>query len=718
MWLRSNDSIEGGGPGPRFRRLSLAMLGATVAGNALAQAPGSAASDAALPAVTVSAAAIEDAGPQLEKKVSSGALGSKSQLDTPFSTSVVSAEDLADRQVGKLGDIFAVDASASDNSNAYNPWASYLTVRGLQLDWQNGYKINGLPFVGYGITMPYEQLEQVELLKGASGFMYGFGNPGGTVNYVTRKPSDEPVRSLSLGYRSAHIWTEHIDLGDRIGPDRQFGYRLNVTHEEGKPYNAVGINRDTVSLSLDARLARDLTWTFDGLYQKRRAVGQTPSFYTGALAGTTLPAVVSGRGGLYSGDDQHLYTSLQLYTTGLRYAINPDWTLSTHYSFSKASRSRNESTFYLANAAGDFNDFRYDGAEEHRFNQWQMMLEGRFRTGPLAHQLVLGTAWQEQVNRYSISTVWEDLGGGNLFTPGVRRYDSAVPFSKYRYGDITQKSVFVSDTVQLTPRWSVLAGLRYTNYEQNSYDTTGQLSSNYSKNGVITPTAALMFKPVPTTTLYASYVEALEQGSRVSDVYANRGELFDPLRSKQYEVGAKTEQGRWSGTAALFRIERAAEYANSANVLVRDGLSIFQGLELAAAGRVGSQWEVGGSLMWLDSEYKRAAGHVGNRVAGAPRFVLAGRLAYRVPMVPGLRVGFDAKYTGPTELRAANDIELPGYTVVNFGATYATRIAGKDVTLRAAINNLTNKRYWGYQYTDYVQPGDPRNVAVTAKLAF
>lgn len=708
---------------PRKRMVSmgahaLVALGATVSAAALAQQAEAGPAEAALPPVTVSAAAVEDVGPQLEKKVSSGALGARSQLDTPFSTAIVSGEDLADRQVSKLGDVFALDASASDNSNAYNAWAAYLTVRGMQLDWQNAFKINGLPYVGYGITLPYEQLEQVELLKGASGFMYGFGNPGGTVNYVTRKPTDEPVRSIELGYRSAHIWTEHVDLGGRVGPDNMFGYRLNVTHEEGKPYNAVGINRDSVSLALDARVTRDLTLTFDTLYQKRRTFGQTPSIYTGVLAGTTLPGVISGRGGLYSGNDQHFYSNLQLYTAGLRYAINPDWTLSTNYSFSKASRSRNESTFYLADAAGNFSDFRYDGSEAHQFNQWQMMLEGSFRTGPLTHQLVVGTAWQQQVNRYSASTVWEDLGTGNLLVPDVRRYFSFQPFTKYRNSDITQKSIFASDTVQLSQRWSVLAGLRYTNYEQNGYTTTGQVSSNYGKNGVITPTVALMFKPVPTTTLYASYVEALEPGSVVSDIYANRGELFNPLRSKQYEAGVKTEQGRWSATGALFRIERAAEYANSENFLVRDGRSIFQGLELAAAARLGSQWELGGSLMWLDSEIDRAANFVGNRVPGAPRFVLAGRVAYRVPMLPGLRLGFDAKYTGATQLRAANDIELPGYTVLNFGATYATRVAGKDVTLRAGINNLTNKRYWNFQYADYIQPADPRSVAVTAKVAF
>ncbi|EDT11849.1 TonB-dependent receptor plug [Paraburkholderia graminis C4D1M] len=142
--------------------------------------------DKALPTVKVTAA--QDTTQHLKEDVGSGALGTRSQLDTPFSTTVVTSEELQDRQPSKLGDVFATDASVSDNGNAYNAWATYLTVRGMQLDWQSGFKIDGMPFNSYGITMPYEQLEKVELLKGLTGFMYGFGAPGGIVNYVTKKP--------------------------------------------------------------------------------------------------------------------------------------------------------------------------------------------------------------------------------------------------------------------------------------------------------------------------------------------------------------------------------------------------------------------------------------------------------------------------------------------------------------------------------------------------
>ncbi len=691
------------------------LAGFPLCGTALAQ---QAPAEQALPSVTVSAKQEVDIGPQLQKRASSGALGTRSQLDTPFSTTVVTGEDLADRQVTKLGDVFFNDASVSDNSNAGNAWAAYTTVRGLQLDWQNAFKINGMPYVSYGLTLPYEQLEQVELLKGASGFMYGFGNPGGTINYITKKPTDEFTASFELGYRSSHVWTEHVDLGGRAGPDKMFGYRLNLTHEEGKPANAIGLNRNSVSLGLDARITRDLTWTFDGIYQDRNSFGGTPSFsLAGFPTNGQIPGAISGRGGLYAGPDTHFFSNLQLYQTGLRYTLNPDWVVSTTYSFSQQSRSRNESTLTLLDNAGNYSDFRYDGAEDHQFTNWTTMVEGKFTTGPFRHQLVGGLSWQKQIDHYSSNPDYITLPNGNLYAPYTNVFYSQTHFNKYRASDIEQKAAFLSDTLQLTERWSVLGGLRVTNYEQNTYTATGTRTP-FTKNGLLTPTAAIMFKPMPSTTFYASYVESFDGGGVVSTFYANAGDQLTPAKSRQYEIGAKTDQGSWNGTAALFRIEKRAEFANSQNIYVQDGQSIYQGAELAGAVRIGSQWEVGGSAMYLDSYYSEGEFNIGNRVAGAPNFILTGRVAYRVPFVPGLKVGVDGKYTGTTKARPEGDLTLGGYTLLNLGATYTTRVSGKELTLRAALTNLTNKRYWGFQYANYIQPADPRAISVSARISY
>ena len=672
---------------------------------------------ATLPAVSVTAS--KDQLQHLRDDVSSGALGTRTQLETPFSTTVVDGEELEDRQVKKLGDVFAQDASVSDNSNPYNAWASYITVRGMQLDWQNSFRIDGQPFNAYGITMPYEQLESVQLLKGLSGFMYGFGSPGGIVNYVTKQPpvTGKQIASVDVGYASTSVWTGHVDLGGRVGPDSMFGYRFNATHEEGTTYNGGNVRRDSFSLATDARITRDLTATFGALYQDRHASGITTALSTAQYTGASLPPTLSGGSSTLVTPDQHLDTNLQIYTAGLRYNLNQDWTLSTTYSFSKSTRYRNESTFYLLNPAGDYNDTRFEGKEGHQLNTWQVMAEGLVKTGPLQHQLVFGAAYEKQTNDYTANSFYGQIGTGNIYLPNTNRYESQG-FYTYRNADITQKALFASDTIALTQRWSVLGGVRYTNYEQHGYDVAGATTSTYSQNGVVTPSVALMYKLAPTTTLYASYVESLEPGNVVSESYANAGAVLKPLRSKQYEVGVKSQNDRWSATAALFRIERGAQYANSGNVFVEDGESIFQGIEAGTAVRLGHNWTVGGDIMWIATHYEKGSSNDGNRVAGAPGFVAAAHVNYAVPLVPGLSIGADAKFTGNTNLRPSGDLNVPGYMVFNLGATYTTRVAGHNVGVRAAIDNLMNRRYWEFQYADYIQPGEPRTVSINARVEF
>ncbi|WP_459615461.1 TonB-dependent siderophore receptor [Bordetella sp. 2513F-2] len=686
----------------------------------LAAQPGDAlAQDAAqLPAVTVQGTAPGGTLLDLQAPVNTGALGERSQLETPYSTTVVTQAELEDRLVNKLGDIFALDASVSDNSGAYGGWASYLSVRGLPLDWQNAYRIDGKPFLSYVTVLPLEHMERIELLKGSSGFMYGFGSPGGLINYVTKKPTDEPVRSVALGYVSQGLFQGHADIGGRTGPDGAFGYRLNATHQEGTTYNDGSLYRDAVSLALDARLTDRLTWDFQSIYQDRKAIGQEPSIYTGLLSADSLPSPVRNDDDTLVGNGPYADNEFRFYSTGLKYQLAADWSLSTSYSYSSTDTRRNESVLFLGDAAGNYADYHSDYAEAYRYNAWDTRLQGRFDTGPLRHQLVVGASWQKQKNDYSADGFYQQIGTGNLHRQNTNTYYSQGQLDMYRAVEITQKALYASDTVALTDRWSVLAGLRYTNYEQTGYDTSGAQASSYDQNGVLTPTLALMYKITPQTMAYASYIESLEPGSTVGATYANFGEVLDPLKSKQYELGIKTARDGWSATAAVFRIERKAEYADAGNRLVQNGKSIYQGLELAASAQLDARWNVGGSLMLLDSEYRKGSDYTGNRVAGAPGFVAAAQVAYSVPQVPGLRLRADVKYTGDTEVRPANDLDVSGYAIVNIGATYDTRIQGYDTTFRAGINNVFDKRYWLYQSSDYVKAGDPRIFSLSASLHF
>jgi len=659
-------------------------------------------------------------GDEATAPVASGALGTRSALDTPFSVDSVGAEELADRQVSSLGQVFARDASTVGAGNSYNSRPSTLTVRGLPLDAFNSYKIDGASIVNYGVELPLEHFERIDLLKGATGFMYGFGSPGGIVNYVTKKPTDEFLASVDAGYRSDSVFLQHVDLGGRIGPDSRLGYRANYTHEQGGTYNHGNIDRNSFSLALDLRLTPDLLWTFQGLYQDRETRGTVQAVSLGPLfQGSGVPGTINGRTRL-STDGSGYRAVSKLAKTGLQWQFAPRWTASVDYSFSQAVRTYKEETLNLLNDAGDYSDNMYDQKNAYRFNQLQAMVQGEFATGWLRHEVVLGAATQTQANDFNTNSFYGPIGNGNLFD-GTRPapYQGSLSPQMYRGAEFDQDALFASDTISLGEHWSVLAGARYISYRQRSFAPSGEAAGDPYKKHPVTPTVALMYKPGAGTTLYASYVEALEQGSTVGSQYANAGATLAPLKSKQYEVGVKTAQENWGASAALFRIERGAAYVNDANEYVQDGEARLQGLELAANARVARDWSVQANAMWLDPQYQSGnAALEGKRVPGASRFVATGQVTYDVPAAPGLSLAAGMKYVGSAKLDSANRLDLPSYYTVDLGAVYRTRVAGKGVVLRAAIDNLTDRRYWYYVNENGILPAPSRTVSLNAQVYF
>ena len=426
-----------------------------------------------LPEVTVMAPSVFSVTQNLALKVKAGALGDVTQSETPFSSAVVTNEQIQDQASQKLGDLFTQDASVSDNSGAYTAWSTYVTVRGMDLDWQNSYRIDGKPFLGYTVTLPYEHMEQVELLKGATGFMYGFGAPGGIVNYVTKKPTPTPMRSVSLGYVSSSIVRGNADLSGRLGADGAVGYRFGATHERGRTFNDGQLKRSSFLLALDAKLTDRLSWDFQAIYQDRLTENTEPTITTRSL-GNLLPDPIKNDKKLV-GPGNYVDNKFGFIATGLKYQFNNDWQAQTNFSQSYSKTRRNESILNLQNAAGDYIDDRADYGERYQYSYGDIMLQGRLQAAGMTHHLVAGASWQKQRNDDSRNLVYiPGMGTGNLGSQNTIRYDSVGSFDNlglYRLTNITQKTVFASDRIELTDRWSVLAGLRLNKFEKLDWNS-------------------------------------------------------------------------------------------------------------------------------------------------------------------------------------------------------------------------------------------------------
>jgi iron complex outermembrane receptor protein len=675
---------------------------------------------ATLPAVSVSAA--KDTTVAQADTVSAGALGSRKQVDTPFSTHVVTSDEAQDLFATTANDLYKYDPAVSVISENAISENSMFTVRGMPIDTLNSIKVDGQTFPSWDTDLSLEPFEQVELLKGLSGFMYGFGAPGGIVNYVLKRPTNTPYRSITVGYRSAGVFSEAVDLGGRFGNDDRFGYRLNLVNENGNTAEDHGhVRRQVASLAFDFRITPDLTWSADAFYQKRRTNGTLFGLMFGADAGG-IPDASKVTHALTQ--PQNYYeTEMASFGTGLDYRISENWHASIKYRFAKENRTNSDSFLFVSDPAGNYSNTLYAAMTRYFYQNVDGMVQGHFSTGSIKHDVVVGAGFETQTSEYSNSTGWNEgyfLGYGNLYGSTLLTNDEvSIGSNLYRQQRITQAAVYASDTVQLTSRLSALVGVRYTQYQEHVYDPSGAVSSQYQADPV-TPTFALMFKTDPYSTLYASYVESLQQGGSASQTDLNFPDTFGPLKSKQYEVGFKSDHSTWGANLALFRVDQGYEYTNSANIFVQDGTKRYQGVDASGWLALTSEWRVLGGVMWLDTKAMDVDDPTveGKRIYGAPRFTVTGRIEYNPSYLRPLTLAFGGKYVGNQAVDAQNTQFVPAYTTFDLSGRYETKIAGKDVTFRAGINNLFNRRYWTTAWGYYVAPSPTRTAVASATLQF
>jgi len=668
---------------------------------------------ATLPQVTVKAAKRK---PALHQKAASGALGNLAVIDTPFSVKSVGSDEIQARQAGILSEAVKYDASVTSISSSYGTHPATLAVRGLPLDDLNGYKVDGMANINRGVEMPLEMFDRVEVLKGLSGFMYGFGSPGGIVNYVTKRPTDKTTLSVDAGYQSDNLYKEHLDAGGRFD-DPRFGYRVNVVHEEGGAASGeANVNRTAVGVALNAQLSDDLSIDVDTLYQERKTSGGTDIIVSPLYA---LPKPIDGSKRLYS-NGSYTDVDYSLSTVSATYKFSPDWQGKLAYRYTDSTRAYTKDQYLISNNAEAYSDKASAEFHAYDYNDTMGTLEGKFTTGWFSHDVVLGASYSELNSDKSVNSPKATVGKGSLFDPTIFSVYN-IDYSGGTYGDdnVKESAVFASDTIGLGEHWSLLAGLRNETFREETHSSPTSDATLY-KARPATPTLALMYKPTQDMTLYASYVESLESGGTAPDTAVNAEQTQGPLRSKQYEVGVKAQQRNWSATAAAFRIDRGAEYTNDANVYVQSGIIRYQGLELNASVDATPDLTVEGSIMSLDSAYRDAGDGVnGNRAAGAAHYQAAYQVTYRVPTVQGLYLHTGAQRIGEMAVDSGNVNTLPAYSLFDAGAGYRLSLAGGHaLTFGANLTNLANKKYWTYYQENYLQPGSPRTLSLNTRYDF
>ena len=663
-------------------------------------------------------------------EISSGALGTRTSLDTPFSLSTVSSDEIDKLRAHTTADFFVGDSSVSrDGGSRYNIHSQWITVRGAAV---RTHLYNGVPLRdSQGADTPPEFLQEVQLLKGAGGFIFGFAAPGGVINYVTKKPTDELLAAASFGYQSSSLFRQTVDVGNRHGP---LGYRINLVQEFGNTYSGSQVLRQGAAIALELNLADSLVWRGDAFYQNNRIDGAEPSWVVGGNASPAVPTYqdekvpepVSGRTRFASRDT---YTDGRLYSaiTSLTWQFAPEWSARVSGGLVGSNHRLPYERIMLITEKGDYGLRLFNGLNIYRNNLASLFVEGKFETFGIGHQIAAGADWRDSSGTHgqNASTF---QSGGNIFDPVLANwnYDNRRNLEARKTGWNQEKSAFISDTLTLFDKVELVAGLRYTDYESKAWAwQTLALTSHYKTDG-LTPTFALMFRPDSGTTYYASYIQALSEGTIVGDIYANAGEILPALTSKQYEIGAKFERANWDANLALFRLNRGANLITDDNRLVQDGVERYQGVEVSGRLKISPVVSFGLSGTYVDGTHQKAANAwlIGRPLHGVGKWNGVADVALNPAFLPELGLRALLRYQGEAAIynnQAKNwTVYTPDVLLATIGADYGFQLGGRDVTLRGQVQNLFDTRYWnsGTSTCCYsLSPGQPRTISFDVRVA-
>lgn len=681
----------------------------------------------------------EFAGGQVARGSRNGVLGNVDYMDSPFSSTAYTADFIDNQQAGSVGEVLARDPGVQ-LTKGYGNFQEVYMLRGFPT-YSDDITVNGL----YGI-LPRQMLstamvERVEVFRGSSAFVNGAApggsGVGGSINIIPKRPGNEAITDLSLGYEDGTRYTTAVDASRRFGEDEQWGVRVNglTTNGEGSIEDEDRF-LDALSLATDYESDNFLMNANLG-YQKDRLDNPRPQVTpTGALPDAPDADSNYAQDGTYS-EEEDLFGTLR-----------GEWQLSNNASAWVAggfreSEERNVLMNPRSTADGTLGGYRFDNAREDSVRSADAGVRLFVDGEQLSHEFVVSAAIsrQEVRNGWNFSSFTRSPMG-SLDAPDTSNLPAMTPF--YPGGSLDnpqrdevsiQRSLALADTLRmLDDRLALTLGLRYQDLETRDYDINTNEALSEQSAHAWTPALGVVYALNPEVSLYANYAENLQKGSSASSTYGaqpvtNAGSILDPFRGEQMEAGVKLDLGNLGATFSLFTVNRQngiyRDNGNGSYTFTNDGERFSQGVEITTFGEPVPGLRLLGGLTWIDATYEDTQDGIndGKTAIGVPEWQAKLSGEYSPASLNGITFDAGLIYTGSQQADLANTQKIDAWTRVDTGVRYVTQVGQQQLTLRARVENLFDESYWssvggsGDSY-NYLTLGSPRTLSLNATLSF
>lgn len=672
-----------------------------------------------------------------------GILGTLDHLDSPFSITAYTNEFIQDRQARSVGDVLQNDPSVRVARGFGNFQETYF-IRGFVLS-SDEIAYNGLYSLLPRQYIATELFERVELLRGASSFLSGAspsgGGIGGNVNLLPKRAPNEPLNRITVGTEHGQQGLVSADIARRFGEEKQFGIRVNTAYRDG----GSAIDNEEAELGL---FSVGLDWRGD-----RARLSADIGYQDNQLDETRTNVTLVGVDRIPSAPD-----SDSNWAQPWSYSDEQDWfgTLRGEYDLTETTTAwaayglrRTDEENSLANIrvtdanSGQANASRFDNVRKDEVDTGELGLRGVFNTGSIGHEWVVSASFFELDSKNAYGT------GPSIFSNLYHPAASAQPPLTFETNpgltpgltnSVQLQSYAIGDTLSfLDERFLLTLGIRRQTIEVKSYDyITGNKTNEY-KETENTPIVGMVYKITPQLSVYGNYIESLRQGETAPEQFAgtdlvNGGEAQSPYVAEQKEIGLKYDSDYLGWGLSYFTTDMPRSFTNTSDpanpVFETSGQNKHQGIELTTFGLITDDIKLLGGMTWLDAKQEKTGSDDldGNRVVGIPEYQANLGAEWEIPQVNGLALDSRIIYTGSMYADSANDLKLPSWTRVDIGARYLMQVKGKDLTLRARVNNVFDRDYWasaggyvganGTVGTGYLVLGAPRTVTLSATMDF
>ncbi|MEM7207030.1 MAG: TonB-dependent siderophore receptor [Pseudomonadota bacterium] len=636
--------------------------------------------------------------------------------DTPRSVSIVTREDLDAMAPKKLDEALRYTAGVTSQPFGADNDTDWIRIRGFEAaTYLDGSRLFRDGFYTW-LVEPYG-LQQIEVVKGPSAILFGESAPGGIVNAVQKKPTDEPQGEVLAEVGDKGLFSLGFDTSDALNESDSTSYRLVglVKGHEGE-LDQTENDRVYLAPSLKVDFSDETTLTLLATVLEDDGI-PTNGFFpaAGTLIDSDFGEIDPSTN--YGEPDYDVYERTQI-SVGyqLDHTLNDVWRFSQNLNY-----GQNE--LLLRSVYAFFNDdpsasdlfrgvvFR-DG--ENQSITFDNHVVGKWESSGSKHTLLFGADLQqhetdgEEQDNFAFGTI-------NVADPVYGNFTPLDPANNIdREIKKSQSSVYSQYQIEIDEKWIALAGARFDKVKTENISVIAAQDQSRDDDEV-SLNAGFIYLADNGLSPYISYSESFEVFSTID--FAT-GELYKPLDGEQLEIGIKYEPETLDGyiNLAWFDITEKNALVTDPNTFIatQTGEETSTGIELEFVGQVSESVKLSAAYAYVDAETDDT-GDQGKKQAGLiPEQTVTAWVDYDASFagVEGLMVGAGVRYIGESKDNpASSDRTVPSTSLLDAMISYDIN---EQWGAQLNVNNLLDEEYIsGCDYWCYY--GESRSIILSTK---